>query len=97
MTPENKVKATIIRRLKALAQAGEPIYWEKRHGGAMSVAGLPDFHVILNGLHSDIEIKAPGKRPTPLQVERMEQIRRAGGRAAWCDNVDDFMKFIQGE
>lgn len=41
-----------------------------------------------------LEVKAPGKRPTPQQMRVMEQIVAAGGRAAWVDNVEDGITLV---
>lgn len=33
-----------------------------------------------------LELKAPGKKPTPLQAEWLERMARAGYCATWCDD-----------
>jgi hypothetical protein len=50
----------------------------KRHGSVMGVAGDPDLYALYRGVHYEIELKAPGGRPTPLQQARLEEWRRAG-------------------
>ena len=34
-------------------------YYEKRWGGGYSKAGLPDMHIVVNGINLDVELKAP--------------------------------------
>ena len=36
-----------------------------------------------------IELKAPGKKPTPLQLRELKILREQGCAAEWCDNLDD--------
>lgn len=42
-------------------------------------AGVPDRLVLLpGGKFAFVELKAPGKKPRPLQIRRISQIRRLG-------------------
>ncbi len=53
----------------------EPIgYYEKRWGGGFSKAGLPDLHVVVNGINIDIELKATNGRLSELQQQKLKQI-----------------------
>ena len=94
MTPEGRVVAKIVAELKKMRAAGAKIWWYKRHGGPLVTAGLPDFHVIYNGLSSDIEVKAPGNKPSKIQEHVILEINLAGGHAGWVDNWHDFLKFM---
>lgn len=50
--------------------------------GNSDLAGmLPDGRAI------HIEVKRPGKRPTPKQLERLLKTNRLGGVGMWCDDV----------
>jgi len=51
---------------------------------------VPDRMVI--GPHGEIvfiELKAPGKKPTPLQLREIKLLQSQGCSAEWVDNVDD--------
>jgi hypothetical protein len=48
-------------------------------------AGVPDIIACFNGRFVAIEVKRPGKKPTPLQIRRLLEIERAGGFALWGD------------
>jgi hypothetical protein len=37
-----------------------------------------------------VEVKAPGKKPTPEQCDWLERARLAGARAGWWDSLDSF-------
>lgn len=54
-------------------------YWEKRWGGGKyTKAGLPDMHIIVNGISIEVELKAPNGRPSELQKQKLNQIDKAG-------------------
>lgn len=54
-------------------------YWEKRWGGGKYVkAGMPDMHIVVNGISLEVELKAPNGRPSTLQIQKLNQIDKAG-------------------
>lgn len=54
-------------------------YWEKRWGGGKyTKAGLPDMHIVVNGISIEAELKAPNGRPSELQKQKLNQIDNAG-------------------
>lgn len=68
-------------------------YWEKRWGGGKYVkAGMPDMHIVVNGISIEAELKAPNGKPSELQIQKLNQIADAG-----CISLvlfpDDFPKF----
>ena len=51
--------------------------------------GVPDrLLLFMGGKLAFAEIKAPGEKPRPLQVHRMEQLRRLGFRVYVIDGVE---------
>lgn len=53
-----------------------------------SMAGVPDRVVLLPDGHMGfVEMKAPGKFPRPLQVQRIKQIKDLGFRVFVCDQL----------
>jgi len=73
MTPEGKVKASIKKLLKEYC-----VYYDMPVPGGFGKSGL-DFHVCHNGYWLSIEAKAPGKKPTPRQLNTMRDVAKAGG------------------
>lgn len=67
---ENKIK----RYLK-----DHGCYEVKYHGNAYSTNGTPDILACVNGYFLGIEVKAPDGKPTELQLQKLKDIRRAGG------------------
>ena len=89
-TPEGKLQARVIA-------------WTlKRHVTAIRLsfrrgvtAGWPDILFLLpGGCPLFIEFKAPGKKPTPLQEQRLKQLHELGYAATWTDNFDAACAFI---
>jgi len=57
--------------------------------------GVPDRIFILpNGVVLFMELKAPGKTPTALQLKHAQEIRANGGNAVWVDNLEDAKSYI---
>lgn len=40
------------------------------------------------GRHLEVEVKAPGKRPSPAQLAWLAAMRRNRSIAFWCDSVE---------
>ena len=72
-------------------------YWEKRWGGGKFVkAGLPDMHIVVNGISIDAELKAPNGRPSELQKQKVNQIDDSGCMAVvlFPKDFEKFKKLI---
>lgn len=55
-----------------------------------SHAGVPDrLFLTPAGIVFFIEFKAPGKKPTGLQLRELSEIEKRNGNATWVDNIDD--------
>ena len=53
------------------------------------MAGVPDRLLLFPGGRAAFcEVKAPGEKPRPLQLHRMEQLRTLGFRVYVVDNVE---------
>lgn len=76
-------------------------YWEKRWGGGKyTKAGLPDMHIVVNGISIEAELKAPNGRPSELQKQKLNQIDDAGCIAVVLfpkdfENFKSLVKFIK--
>jgi hypothetical protein len=77
MTLESSITKSIVTLAKAKG------WWTfKIAGGPMQMAGVPDLLTIKHGRAVFMEVKQPGKKPRPLQVQRMKEIREIGGAVA---------------
>jgi Holliday junction resolvase len=59
------------------------------HGGPHMPVGTPDIIGCCEGRFFALEVKQPGKRPTPIQSLRLEAIAEAGGIAAVVHSSDE--------
>ena len=57
--------------------------------------GMPDRLLLLpEGRIAFIEVKAPGKKPRPLQLHRHEQLRKLGFRVYVVDSVEQISELF---
>ena len=72
-------------------------YWaEKIHGGPYQRMGTPDIIACSpQGQFIGIEVKRPGKEPTPVQLRVIAEIREAGGIAFVATSVEDVRKELE--
>lgn len=57
--------------------------------------GQPDRFVLRQGRIMFLELKAPGKKPTPLQEKWIADLTAQGFTAVWTDNVGEGMDLIE--
>lgn len=48
-----------------------------------------------DGMAFYLEIKVPGKRPRPDQLQFLEAMRRTGAIAGWCTSVEEAIKIVE--
>ena len=69
-----------------------------RHGGRYFNAGFPGLPDIIgqliDGRILGIEVKVPGKKPTPLQSQHIELMTWNNGVAGWCDSVEGAVAMV---
>ena len=58
-------------------------------------AGSPDLLIIRAGQPLFIELKAPGRKLSPAQVECHAALRRAGAQIETVDNIDAALAFLR--
>jgi len=83
MVLESRIVDNDKQRLREIPQC----VVRKRHGTAYITRGDADLYGSLRGRHFEIEVKRPGKQPTPLQFARLEEWRASGAIAGWATNV----------
>lgn len=57
--------------------------------------GIPDRMALLNGVSGFAEIKAPGKKPRPLQVSYMRSLEEAGFFVGVVDSKESALRWIE--
>ena len=84
MNPESKITLRIAGILRARGA------WVlKHHVSPYSRAGVPDLLICYRGRFIALEVKVPGKKPTPLQTRELATIRVAGGTAEVVTTVEE--------
>ena len=92
MPLEKTITNSIIRYAK---EAG--LWHMKIHGGPYQTPGIPDLLIIKEGRAYFLEVKQPGKRPTKLQEQRMEDIRKRGKAVAeWVTSREQAEEVLNG-
>jgi len=56
--------------------------------------GVPDRVMMKGGKVLFMEIKAPGKRPTNLQMHEIGNIEKSGVQAVWMNNYFDAVDYL---
>jgi hypothetical protein len=77
----------------------QPIgYYEKRWGGGYSKSGLPDMHIVVNGINIDAELKADDGKASELQKHNVIQINNAGSIAfvLYPNGFEQFKNVLKG-
>mgnify|MGYP000162389564 CR=1 FL=1 len=59
------------------------------------ISGMPDRIVIVNNKIIFVELKAPGKKPRPLQVYMHSKLRELGQTVLVLDSVEKVRKFVK--
>lgn len=77
------------------------VWWHTPNGGARTAAeagifkalgvkpGIPDIFILYCGTLHGLELKAPPRKPTPLQIGMGALLVDAGAKWAWADNIED--------
>jgi len=86
---EASLLASVERLLK---QRG--ILYRKRHGTAFGVRGDPDLYFLYRSHHCEVELKAPGKSPTPLQKRRICEWKAAGALVCVVRSTREMREFL---
>ena len=85
---ENEIKAWLDRQLYT--------WYFKVHGGPMQLPGVPDIVGCYRGKFFAIEIKVPGKQPTPIQYRRIKEIGAAKGITGYVTSLKQFKQLLKG-
>lgn len=90
---ESYYQSKIIRYLKAKYPLS--FVW-KAAAGPYSYNGIPDVCMVLEGTYYGFEVKRPFVgRPSAMQMQTIEMIRRAGGIAGLVTTVSDVEQLIR--
>jgi hypothetical protein len=83
-TPHPSEKALSTAVAARLRRSWGAVVLNVHGGGTSQAAGHPDLIGCLLGRFLAIELKQPGKVPTPLQMKRLRDWAAAGALAGWA-------------
>ena len=95
MTPEKRVQNKILEYLRKLENEGKRIFFQRRQAGGFSYhKGLPDIYCVYNGIHIEIEVKAPGGHQSEMQIKWQKRFEEIGIKYICCSDLNDLRVFI---
>ncbi len=98
-TPEAKLKKKIIDYVKKLQSNGVKIYMEPRIvGGYTYRKGVPDYWIVLNGEHIEIEVKREDDGVlSTMQLEYQRYFKDLGISCFAIDSLKEFQSIIEAK
>jgi hypothetical protein len=104
---EQALHKAIVEHLQTRA-AANLVWFHPANGGVRSpieaaimkgmgvTSGVSDLILLHKSQFFALELKAPGKMPTSAQREFLFAVEKAGGRAAFCDCLDQALRLLEG-
>lgn len=95
MTPEKIIQNQIIKYFKQLHDTGHKCIIERRQAGGFNYKmGIPDLYAVYNGIHIEIEVKAPNGHLRTMQEKYRDKCKALN--ILWCciDNLDSMKNFM---
>lgn len=87
---ETEIEKKLVRKVKAKGGIAPKFV-------SPSYAGMPDRLVLLpGGVFAFAELKAPGKKPRPLQVARHRMLRSLGFKVYVIDGTEQIEEVLNG-
>lgn len=90
---EKDIEKYLVKRVKEMG--GKAYKWVSPGND-----GVPDRIVFFSGMTVLVELKAPGKKPTPLQIARHKELAKLGQKVLVLDSkesVDEFIIKVEGD
>jgi hypothetical protein len=89
---EKSITNAILKWLNSI-----PGCYARKTLGGISNPGEPDISGCLNGRRLEIEVKAPGNKPTVLQERALKRWRESGAMSGVAWSLEDAKAIIMGE
>ncbi|WP_352400123.1 VRR-NUC domain-containing protein [Anaerotignum sp.] len=84
---EKEIEQYLVKRVKEMG--GKAYKWVSPGND-----GVPDRIVFFYGMTALVELKAPGKKPTPLQIAKHKELEKLGQRVFVLDSKEEVDQFI---
>lgn len=84
---ENEIEQYLVKRVKEMG--GKAYKWVSPGND-----GVPDRIVFFSRVTVLVELKAPGKKPTPLQIAKHKELAKLGQKVLVVDSKEKVDQFI---
>lgn len=84
---EKTIQGNVV---KAARKAG----WIALKQNPTGTTGYPDYLFLKNGVVRFIEFKRPGEEPSPIQYERIDELREQKFAVMWTSSEAEARKFL---
>ncbi len=84
---EKEIEQYFVKRVKEMG--GKAYKWVSPGND-----GVPDRIVFFSGVTVLVELKAPGKKPTPLQIAKHKELEKLGQKVLVVDSKEKVDQFI---
>lgn len=89
-------EAAIVKKIRDHLKAQHNTLCFKHHGGPYSEVGVADLICVMPGGHAlYLEIKQPGKKPSPAQVEFLKRYKEQGAITGVATSIDDVENILE--
>lgn len=88
--PEGRLSTQIMKKWRGMGA-----FCYKVWGNEYQMAGVPDVSGTFLGFSVWCETKMPGNKPSPIQVHRINQIRKAGGLVVVAYSVKQAVEMLK--
>lgn len=88
--PETKLHKKIVKALNELPGCR----FQKVHGGPFGSPTV-DLTGAVHGRRAEIEIKMPGKKPTPRQYNTLRSWEKVGCITGWATSVEEALDIVR--
>lgn len=96
-TKEAHLSKQVIAYLDELCDKGLPVFYEHRSGsgGFNYKKGIPDFYMVVNGIHVEVELKAPNGKLSTMQ-EKFKYHCETKWNILYCcpRTIEEFKAFL---
>lgn len=91
MPNESTITTKVLKYLNKQPQC----LFIKKHNNQYARKGEPDILGCVSGRFVAIEMKIPGKEPTPIQYKRLREWEQAGAVAFWATSLEEVLEKLR--
>jgi len=82
-------EAKLVAKIRKYLEDEYDMLTFKYHGGVFSHVGFPDIFAMYKGHFVALEVKVPGKKPTPAQIQMLDLMASHGAATDWVTSIEE--------